>query len=116
MGDGDGGKMYTWSPNQRPGEPLRSWTEPSREREHNARAMLHFSRAAEALRRLIDGEGLTVDDVVALGRLNSFCVAHWYQPVVELMRDPFVEPEVAEYFGPLVRGRSPEDDGGDSPG
>lgn len=96
--------MYTSSPNQRPGEPLRSWLEPTPTREHDARAVLRFSAAQDSLRKLIAGEVLTTDDIVSFGRLNSFCVAQWYEPLVELMREPFIEPEVAEYFGTLVRG------------
>jgi hypothetical protein len=90
------------SPNQRPGEPLRSWLDLSPETEHNARAVLSFSRASGSLRAVINGEIPTTEDLVSLGRLNSYCVAQWYEPVVELMREPFIDPRVAEFFRPLV--------------
>jgi hypothetical protein len=95
-------EMYTSSPNDRPGEPLRSWLEPTPAREHDARAVLKFLAAQESLRKLIAGEALATDDVVSFGRLNSFCVAQWYEPLVELMREPFIDPEVAVFFRPLV--------------
>ncbi|MEV4667879.1 hypothetical protein [Microbacterium sp. LWO12-1.2] len=97
------GETHTSSPNQRPGKPLRSWREETWEREHNARAVLKFSEATDAVRKLIAGESLTTEDIVSLGRLNSFCVAQWYEPLVELMREPFIDPDVADFFGPLVK-------------
>lgn len=97
------GETYTSSPNHRPGEPLRSWREATPEREHNARAVLKFSAAREALRKLIEGESLATEDIVSLGRLNSFCVAQWYEPLVELMREPFIDPDIAALFRPLVK-------------
>lgn len=65
-------------------------------------AILKFSAARDPLRKLIAGEETTTEDLVAFGRLNSYAVAQWYEPVVELMREPFIEPQVAEFFGPLV--------------
>lgn len=96
-------ETLTSSPNHRPGEPLRSWLEATREREHNARAVLSFSEATDAVRKLIAGETLTLEDMVSFGRLNSFCVLQWYEPLVELMREPYIDPDVAELFGPLVK-------------
>ncbi|MGM1018430.1 MAG: hypothetical protein ACQEW8_12920 [Actinomycetota bacterium] len=96
------GEIYTSSPNHRPGKPLRSWSEPTQEREHNARSVLRFSAAQDSLRQLIAGEHLATADLVSFGRLNSFCVALGYEPLVELMREPFIDPGVAEFFEPLV--------------
>ncbi len=94
--------MYTSSPNHRPGEPLRSWLESTPVRAHDARSVLRFAAAEDSLRKLIAAEGLTTEDIVSFGRLNSFCVAQWYEPLVELMREPFIEPSVAEFLKPLV--------------
>jgi len=95
--------MYTSSPNHRPGEPLRSWLESTPVREHDARSVLRFSAAEDSLRKLIASEGLATEDIMSFGRLNSFCFAQWYEPLVELMREPFIDPSVAEFFGPLVK-------------
>jgi len=95
-------EAYSVSPNSRPGQPLRSWVEDTIEREHNARAILQFSASTDSLRRLIEGDSLALEDIVALARLNSFCVAQWYEPVVELMREPFIHAPVADFFRPLV--------------
>lgn len=54
------------------------------------------------MRKLIAGEGLSTEDIVSFGRLNSFCVAQWYEPFVDLVREPFIDPSVAEFLKPLV--------------
>lgn len=94
--------MYTSSPNHRPGEPLRSWLESTPVREHDARSVLRFSAADGSVRKLIEGEALNTDDLLSFGRLNSYCVSQWYEPVVELMNDPFIKPPVADFFRMVV--------------
>jgi hypothetical protein len=90
------------SPNTRPGEPHRSWLAPTRVVDHDALAVVSFSGARDALGRLIRDEPLSLEDQVALGRLNSFCFALWYEPAVTMLRDPAIDPEVAAFFGPLL--------------
>lgn len=81
---------------------MRSWLASTQVREHDARSVLRFSAAEVSLRKLIAGEGLSTEDIVSFGRLNSFCVAQWYEPFVDLVREPFIDPSVAEFLKPLV--------------
>ncbi|WP_163618465.1 hypothetical protein [Microbacterium sp. B35-30] len=90
------------SPNTRPGEPHRSWLAPTRVVEHDALAVVSFSGARDALGRLIANEPLSLEDQLALGRLNSFCFALWYEPVVTMLKDPAIDTEVAAFFEPLL--------------
>lgn len=82
---------------------MRSWLESTPVREHDARSVLRFSAAEDSLRKLIAGESLTTEDIVSFGCLNSFCFSQWYEPFVELMREPFIDPSVAEFVRPLVK-------------
>lgn len=66
-------------------------------------ADIQFAHASEALARLISGGVLRDADVIALGRLNSFCVARWYQPMVTLLDKPFIDPGVAAFVEPLLK-------------
>lgn len=93
---------WTASPNVRPGEPLRSWSSPTPVVEHDARAVVVFSGARDPLARIIAGEPLSLEDQVALGRLNSFCVAQWYEPIVTMLREPHIDPVIAAFFEPLL--------------
>lgn len=94
--------MLRESSNNRPGEPLRSWLVPTEVVEHNARAVVAFSGAHDALARIIAHAPLSLEDQVALGRLNSFCVAQWYEPVVTMLREPHIDPAIAKFFEPLL--------------
>lgn len=90
------------SPNTRPGEPHRSWLRPTEVVQHDAMSVVSFSRSRDALRRLIGDEQLSLEDQVVLGRLNSYCFALWYEPVVTMLPAPQVDPEVAAFFEPLL--------------
>ncbi|RKN66773.1 hypothetical protein D7252_03640 [Microbacterium sp. CGR2] len=63
-----------------------------------------FSDARGPLARIIAREPLSLEDQVALGRLNSFCVAQWYEPVVTMLKEPHIDPAVADFFEPLLTG------------
>lgn len=90
------------SPNTRPGEPLRSWLVPTEVVHVDAIAVVSVAGARDALARLIKRETLSLEDQVALGRLNSFSVAQWYEPVVTLHGEPHIEQEIAGFFEPLL--------------
>ena len=94
-----GGSKLNVSPNSRPGEPLRSWHETTPVVDHDAMSVVTFANARDALARLIAREPLSLQDQVALGRLNSYCVVQGYEPIVSLLREPYIEPETAEFFG-----------------
>ncbi|GAA4772521.1 hypothetical protein [Microbacterium gilvum] len=86
------------SSNDRPGEPLRSWLGATPVVKVDALATVGISRSRDALGALIAGDPLTLEDQVALGRLNSFAVSRWYEPVVDLRGKPAIDPDVAEFF------------------
>lgn len=88
------------SSNYRPGEPLRPWTA-----EVPATLDLALSikaaNAGEPLIRLLNGEELTKDDLIAFGRLNSYCVLKWYEPLVSLIGPR--APEITPLHADLIR-------------
>jgi len=93
---------YAESSNHRPGEPLRSWLDVTAVVTSDALANIHFAHAGDALKRLLAGAALSDSDVIALGRLNSFCVVRWYEPMVTLLDKPFIDPDVAGFIEPLL--------------
>lgn len=56
--------------------------------------MIKSAGAAGALRKLVHGEPVTVEDEAVFGRLNSWCVQMWYEPMVVLIKRPQVSPGV----------------------
>lgn len=90
------------SSNSRPGEPLRSWLSHTDVVTADAIFTVRMAGAKEALERLIAGESLSPDDQIALGRLNSYCVARWYEPMVALMHEVHIDPDVAQFLSPLL--------------
>ena len=64
-----------------------------------------MSKSGDALARIIEGVELSLEDQVSLGRLNSFCVAQWYEPIVTMLPDAHIDPELATFFAPLVKSR-----------
>lgn len=84
--------MTIESSNYRPGEPLRSWADETLVASHDAVFALKMADAVDAMSRLLNHEALSVDDVLAFGRLNSYCVARWYEPMVTLLPDPAIDP------------------------
>jgi hypothetical protein len=88
----------------RPGVPLRQWNlEPEDDTAVAAELTLKGSGAIDAVRRLIAGDRLEQDDVVALGRLNFHCFLQGWEPMVALFDDvPRIDPAI----GPLLERHS----------
>lgn len=95
------------SANFRPGEPLRSWLTETEVVESDAIFTVRMADAHDALTAIISGHPLRDEDLISLGRLNSYSVARWYEPVVTLMREAHISPEVAEFFKPLLPKTAP---------
>lgn len=57
---------------------------------------LKQARAHTAVQKLISGDPLETDDLIAFGRLNSFCFLMRYEPMVMLATDPMPNPALAE--------------------
>lgn len=92
------------SSNYRPGEPLRSWTSGEPISPVDAELIILASESLASLRRLIDGDNLSDEDLIAFGRLNSDCVLRWYEPIVSLVREPQIDPEVITLLKASVPG------------
>ena len=92
------------SSNYRPGEPLRSWTSGEPIAPFDAEFTMLASKSVASLRRLILGDPLTDKDPIAFGRLNSHCVLRWYEPIVSLIREPKIAPEVIRFLKESVPG------------
>lgn len=90
------------SSNTRPGEPLRSWTDQTEVLQADAIFTVRMAKAHDALQSLMTGQSLNAEQLIALGRLNSYAVARWYEPVVSLMSTAHIDPGVAEVFMPLL--------------
>lgn len=84
------------SSNYRPGEPLRSWVYGDPVVGIDADLLMSKAGARESIRKLVRGETLDVEDIVSFGRLNSFCVLEWYEPMVILVGDPRLDPNLPE--------------------
>lgn len=70
----------------------------------DAQLIIAASLALPSLRRLINGDKLEDQDLIAFGRLNSNCVLRWYEPVVSLINDPQIPPEVISVLKASVHG------------
>lgn len=92
------------SSNYRPGEPLRSWTSGESVAPFDAELAIAASESLGSLLRLLDGDKLSDADLIAFGRLNSYCVLRWYEPLVSLIRGPEIPPEVIEFLRDSVPG------------
>ena len=62
------------------------------------------SSSLTSLRRLIDGDELEDEDLITFSRLNSHCALRWYEPIVSLVRDPQIAPEMIKVFKHSVPG------------
>lgn len=84
------------SSNYRPGEPLRPWDSTEPETAVDAELIIKQAHAATAVRALLDGTPLTVEVQLTLGRLNSWAVQHWYEPMVSLIDEPRLDPALPD--------------------
>jgi hypothetical protein len=83
-------------PALRRGQPLREWDDlPPEHASGAAMLMLQGADADGAVERLIAGEPLSTEDVVAFGRLNFVCYLSGWVPMVALYREPLIDPAVA---------------------
>ena len=96
--------MSSESSNYRPGEPFRSWTSGESVAPFDAEFAIAASEALDPLRRFLDGDKLNDSDLIAFGRLNSYCVLRWYEPLVSLIRGPEISPEVIDFLRDSVPG------------
>ncbi|MCC3267607.1 hypothetical protein [Arthrobacter gengyunqii] len=85
------------SSNYRPGEPLREW-EDTRTAGIDLALTIQGAQAGDALVRLINGEELSKDDIIAFGRLNAMAVQVWYEPLINLLgpNSPWMPPKFVE--------------------
>lgn len=59
------------------------------------------ANAGEPLIRLLNGEEISKDDLIAFGRLNSYYVLKWYEPLVSLIGPR--TPEITPVHADLIR-------------
>ena len=80
----------------RRGVPLRPWDlEPEDDTAMAAVLALKASGTIDTMRRLLAGDGLEQEDVVALGRLNFHCFLQGWEPMVALFDDrPRLDPAI----------------------
>ena len=95
-------KLPAESSNYRPGEPLRSWTSGEPIAPIDAELIIQASESLASLRRLIQGSELEDRDLIAFGRLNSYCVLMWYEPMVSLIREPRIDPDLVQLLKKTV--------------
>lgn len=90
----------TWNEfaNSWSGEPLRSWLADTPVRRADASITVQTAAAQEALALIIKGLPGPPSHQVALARLSSYSVPRWYEPVVELLPEPIIDPELASFF------------------
>lgn len=96
------------SPNYRPGEPLRTWEAQNPVAIVDVNLVIQKAQARDALIRLINGEDLSSDDYIALGRLNSWCVLDWWEPLVLLIDHPRISVEHAAFLRAYAKGFAAE--------
>ncbi len=91
------------SSNYRPGEPLRSWLNGEEVTRYDAELIVQKSGSADSLRKLFSGGSLDDADLIAFGRLNSWCVLQWYEPIVILVSKPTAAAKVVKFLSENVR-------------
>lgn len=80
------------SPNYFPGEPLRPWDAAEPNIAFAALLLIRSAGARGAIERLVRSEPVSVEDLVTFGRLNSWCVLQWREPMVMLIGEPRIDP------------------------
>lgn len=53
---------------------------------------------------MLEGSELNDEDLIAFGRLNSVCVLGWYEPMVSLVRESKIDPELGRFLKRSVLG------------
>jgi hypothetical protein len=86
------------SSNYRPGEPLRKWDPANGTATSDINLMIQKGKAGGALIRLVNNEELSTEDHLTFGRLNSWCVFDWWEPLVLLLDHPRIKPPHAEFL------------------
>jgi hypothetical protein len=86
------------SSNHRPGEPLRAWDPSNPHAVVGINLVLQAAQAEEALIRLVNGDPLSVEDQLTFGRLNSWCVNQWWEPLVLLVGRPRIGAEHVQFL------------------
>jgi hypothetical protein len=94
------------SSNYRPDEPLRSWTSGESIAPFDAELIIQESNSFESVGRIIRGADLVDSDLISFGKLNSICVLRWYEPMISLVREPAIAPDVAEFLLKSIPGLS----------
>jgi hypothetical protein len=92
------------SSNYRPGEPLRAWTSGEPIAPFDAELIIQESNSFKSVSRIIKGVELADSDLIAFGKLNSICVLRWYEPMISLVSEPAIAPEVAEFLKKSIPG------------
>lgn len=93
---GAGEGFHGETSNHRPGEPLRKWDAVTASGDLALTIM--GSASGDAIVRLVNGNPLSSEDLIAFGRLNSLCVLKWFEPLVMLLgpKGPQLAPDHAE--------------------
>lgn len=86
------------SSHYRPGEPLRKWDPVNPVAIMEISLTIQKGNAADALIRLVNDEELSLEDNLAFGRLNSWCVFDWWEPLVLLLDHPRIKPRHVEFL------------------
>jgi len=60
----------------------------------DADLLIKKAKARPAIENLINSRPLSSSDLISLGRLNSYCVLEWYEPMVVLIEDPRISPNL----------------------
>lgn len=86
------------SSNFRPGEPLRQWEPDSPVAAIDVNLVIGKAAAGPALASLLAGQDLSAEETIAVGRLNSYCVLEWWEPLVMLIDKPTISAETADFL------------------
>ena len=88
-------------PAYRAGVALRPWLPELDYTRSCAAITLKMAAAGPATRRLLNGDDVSTEDLAAFGRLNWAAVSLGWEPLVELHRDPVLDPDLAEFLRAL---------------
>lgn len=86
------------SSNYKPSEPLRPWTSGESIAPFDAELIIQESNSFDSVGRIIRGAKLADSDLIAFGKLNSICVLRWYEPMISLVSELAIAPDVARFL------------------